>query len=194
MGKVIGLSPPVAQPPRGDTPPWMSGTLSMTSSGGPSSRRISTRKLPGDSAATPAGSGVNQVSGRIQCLLRCHELGVRCDLFRHRLHGRERRVFNEDEQRLRWEARFRREEADRPCAGPPVGRQQGILDREAFSARNAEMDARYKAGTVRVREFSEFYVGTLAGRTLMPSTFGASARASAISTAAPASRKAIAVA
>lgn len=43
--------------------------------------------------------------------------------------------------------------------------RQGILDREEFSARNADMDARYKAGTVRPREFSEFYVGTLAGRT-----------------------------
>jgi HAD superfamily hydrolase (TIGR01490 family) len=43
--------------------------------------------------------------------------------------------------------------------------QQGILDREAFSARNADMDARYKAGTVRPREFSDFYVSTLAGRT-----------------------------
>ena len=44
--------------------------------------------------------------------------------------------------------------------------KQGILDREEFSARNADMDARYKAGTVRVREFSEFYVGTLAGRSV----------------------------
>ncbi len=44
--------------------------------------------------------------------------------------------------------------------------RQGILDREEFSARNADMDARYKAGTVRVREFSEFYVGTLAGRSV----------------------------
>ena len=41
---------------------------------------------------------------------------------------------------------------------------QGVLDREEFAARNADMEARYKAGTVRVREFSEFYVGTLAGR------------------------------
>ena len=44
--------------------------------------------------------------------------------------------------------------------------EQGILDRAEFSARNADMDARYKAGTVRVREFSEFYVGTLAGRSV----------------------------
>jgi len=41
---------------------------------------------------------------------------------------------------------------------------QGVLDREEFAARNADMEARYKAGTVRAREFSEFYVGTLAGR------------------------------
>lgn len=40
----------------------------------------------------------------------------------------------------------------------------GLLDGDVFSARNADMEARYKAGTVRVREFSEFYVGTLAGR------------------------------
>jgi HAD superfamily hydrolase (TIGR01490 family) len=43
--------------------------------------------------------------------------------------------------------------------------KRGILDREEFSARNADMDTRYKAGTVRPREFSDFYVGTLAGRT-----------------------------
>jgi len=43
--------------------------------------------------------------------------------------------------------------------------RQGVLDREEFAARNADMEARYKAGTVRAREFSEFYVGTLAGRT-----------------------------
>lgn len=42
--------------------------------------------------------------------------------------------------------------------------RQGVLDRDEFSARNADMEARYRAGTVRVREFSEFYVGTLAGR------------------------------
>lgn len=40
----------------------------------------------------------------------------------------------------------------------------GILDREEFAIRNADMEARYKAGSVRVREFTEFYVGTLAGR------------------------------
>ncbi len=42
--------------------------------------------------------------------------------------------------------------------------RRGILDRAEFSARNADMDARYRAGTVHVREFTEFYVGTLAGR------------------------------
>ena len=41
---------------------------------------------------------------------------------------------------------------------------RGLLDRTEFSARNADMDARYRAGTVSVREFTEFYVGTLAGR------------------------------
>jgi len=42
---------------------------------------------------------------------------------------------------------------------------RGILDGKEFSARNADLDARYTAGTVRPREFSDFYVGTLAGRT-----------------------------
>jgi len=42
--------------------------------------------------------------------------------------------------------------------------RRGVLDGDSFSARNADMEARYKAGTVRVREFTEFYVGTLAGR------------------------------
>jgi HAD superfamily hydrolase (TIGR01490 family) len=44
--------------------------------------------------------------------------------------------------------------------------RQGILDYDEFSARNANMEARYKAGTVGVREFSEFYVSTLAGRSV----------------------------
>ncbi len=43
--------------------------------------------------------------------------------------------------------------------------KQGILDGAEFSVRNADLDARYKAGTARPREFSDFYVGTLAGRT-----------------------------
>ncbi|HSV47997.1 MAG TPA: HAD-IB family hydrolase [Ramlibacter sp.] len=41
---------------------------------------------------------------------------------------------------------------------------RGILPRESFAARNADMDARYQAGTVGVEEFANFYVGTLAGR------------------------------
>ncbi len=41
---------------------------------------------------------------------------------------------------------------------------QGILEREVFAARNADIDARYKAGTVDAQEFAGFYVGTLAGR------------------------------
>ena len=44
-----------------------------------------------------------------------------------------------------------------------IGR--GLLDGDEFSARNADMDTRYRAGTVGVREFTEFYVGTLAGQT-----------------------------
>jgi HAD superfamily hydrolase (TIGR01490 family) len=42
---------------------------------------------------------------------------------------------------------------------------EGVLDRADFEARNADMEARYKAGTVGVAEFADFYVGTLAGRT-----------------------------
>ena len=41
---------------------------------------------------------------------------------------------------------------------------EGMLDRAAFAARNADMEARYRAGTVGVEEFAHFYVGTLAGR------------------------------
>ncbi len=41
---------------------------------------------------------------------------------------------------------------------------KGILDREEFAARNADMETRYKAGTVGLQEFADFYVGTLAGR------------------------------
>ncbi len=40
-----------------------------------------------------------------------------------------------------------------------------VLDRAEFAARNADMETRYKAGTVGVQEFADFYVGTLAGRT-----------------------------
>jgi HAD superfamily hydrolase (TIGR01490 family) len=41
---------------------------------------------------------------------------------------------------------------------------QGVLDPERFAARNAEMEARYQAGTVNAAEFAQFYLGTLAGR------------------------------
>jgi HAD superfamily hydrolase (TIGR01490 family) len=41
---------------------------------------------------------------------------------------------------------------------------EGVLDRAAFSARNADMEAQYRAGTVDAAAFSNFYVGTLAGR------------------------------
>ena len=42
---------------------------------------------------------------------------------------------------------------------------KGVLDRAVFAPRNADMEARYKAGTVGVQEFADFYVGTLAGKT-----------------------------
>lgn len=42
---------------------------------------------------------------------------------------------------------------------------EGVLERAAFAARNEEMEARYKAGTVDASAFAQFYVGTLAGRT-----------------------------
>lgn len=42
---------------------------------------------------------------------------------------------------------------------------RGLLDRAEFEARNADMEARYKAGTVGAQEFADFYVGTLAGKT-----------------------------
>ncbi|MEY2952557.1 MAG: hypothetical protein RLZZ401_644, partial [Pseudomonadota bacterium] len=41
---------------------------------------------------------------------------------------------------------------------------RGLLDAAVFSARNADMEARYKAGTVGLEEFANFYVSTLAGR------------------------------
>ena len=43
-----------------------------------------------------------------------------------------------------------------------IGR--GLLARESFTARNTDMATRYKAGTVGLEEFANFYVGTLAGR------------------------------
>lgn len=43
--------------------------------------------------------------------------------------------------------------------------EQGLLERASFTARNADMELRYRAGTVGLEEFANFYVGTLAGRT-----------------------------
>ena len=42
---------------------------------------------------------------------------------------------------------------------------EGLLDRAAFGERNAQMERDYRAGTVSVQAFCEFYIGTLAGRT-----------------------------
>jgi HAD superfamily hydrolase (TIGR01490 family) len=41
---------------------------------------------------------------------------------------------------------------------------EGLLDRREFAPRNAEMALRYREGEVGAREFCEFYVATLAGR------------------------------
>jgi len=41
---------------------------------------------------------------------------------------------------------------------------KGVLDKEHFAARNADIETRYQAGTVGLQEFADFYVGTLAGR------------------------------
>jgi len=41
---------------------------------------------------------------------------------------------------------------------------KGELDRAVFAPRNADMETRYKAGTVGTQEFADFYMGTLAGR------------------------------
>ncbi|MBX3659939.1 MAG: HAD-IB family hydrolase [Ramlibacter sp.] len=43
--------------------------------------------------------------------------------------------------------------------------RQRVLDPAEFAARNADMEARYQAGTVEAQAFADFYVGTLAGRT-----------------------------
>ncbi len=40
----------------------------------------------------------------------------------------------------------------------------GVLDAATFGPRNAAMAAGYRAGTVSVQDFCDFYVGTLAGR------------------------------
>ncbi len=42
---------------------------------------------------------------------------------------------------------------------------QGVLDRTVFAARSADIEARYKAGTVDAAEFAQFYLSTLKGRT-----------------------------
>ncbi|MBL8329119.1 MAG: HAD-IB family hydrolase [Rubrivivax sp.] len=42
---------------------------------------------------------------------------------------------------------------------------QGVLDRTEFDARNRAIEAGYKAGSVGVLEFCEFFLGTLAGHT-----------------------------
>jgi HAD superfamily hydrolase (TIGR01490 family) len=42
---------------------------------------------------------------------------------------------------------------------------EGVLDRGSFAARNAQMEADYKAGSVDAQAFASFYVSTLAGRT-----------------------------
>lgn len=44
--------------------------------------------------------------------------------------------------------------------------QRGVLESQTFVARNAEMDAQYRAGTADVHEFSNFYVSPLAGRSM----------------------------
>jgi len=43
---------------------------------------------------------------------------------------------------------------------------EGLLDRARFAPRNAEMIRRYGEASVSAQEFCEFYVSTLAGRTL----------------------------
>ena len=44
--------------------------------------------------------------------------------------------------------------------------EKGLVGRTEFTARNADMAARYKAGVVGLKEFADFYVGTLAGKSL----------------------------
>jgi HAD superfamily hydrolase (TIGR01490 family) len=41
---------------------------------------------------------------------------------------------------------------------------KGLLDRGTFAARNADMEARYQAGSVGAQEFAHFYLGLLAGQ------------------------------
>jgi HAD superfamily hydrolase (TIGR01490 family) len=42
---------------------------------------------------------------------------------------------------------------------------EGVLRRDEFAPRNAQMEAAYKAGTVDMQAFADFYASTLAGRT-----------------------------
>lgn len=42
---------------------------------------------------------------------------------------------------------------------------KGLLERAGFAQRNADIEARYKAGTVGAEEFAHFYLSTLAGHT-----------------------------
>jgi HAD superfamily hydrolase (TIGR01490 family) len=42
--------------------------------------------------------------------------------------------------------------------------ERGLLDRDEFGARNAAMERDYRAGTVGVQAFCDFYVSTMAGR------------------------------
>ncbi len=41
----------------------------------------------------------------------------------------------------------------------------GVLDRDVFAARGADIEMRYKAGSVDAAEFAHFYLSTLKGRT-----------------------------
>ena len=43
---------------------------------------------------------------------------------------------------------------------------EGVLDRAVFAARNADMARRYGEGSVSAEDFCDFYVATLAGRSL----------------------------
>ncbi len=43
--------------------------------------------------------------------------------------------------------------------------ERGVLDREAFGARNAQMARDYRAGSVSTQAFCDFYVSTLTART-----------------------------
>lgn len=43
--------------------------------------------------------------------------------------------------------------------------ERGVLDREAFGARNAQMALDYRAGSISTQAFCDFYVSTLAART-----------------------------